>query len=133
MKGEDVNDVLRAETPARILGQDDWLFYGRLADGTLVYTVTEADWHWLEAPHQSECWIASTGRNCCGETMFACRIDSAWMHEWVTAHAGDYEWRECGTDPVSGEYLGWPESEDEKFIAGSRRTYLPQETGETPS
>jgi hypothetical protein len=121
------DDTLRGETPVKILGQDDWLFYARLADGTLVYTVTETDWHWLEAPHGSDCWNESTGLNCDGETKFVCRTDSAYMHEWVTAHAAEYEWYECGTDPVSGEYLGWPESRDEEFTANSRAAYLPRE------
>ena len=61
---------------------------------------------------------------CDEETRTACRADCAYMLAWVTAHASEYEWRECGTDPVSGEYLGWPESGDAEFITRSRAAYL---------
>ena len=108
----------------KILGQDDWLIYARRDDGTLVFTVIETDWHWLEAPHKGECWSDKTGRNRNGETLSVCRIDSAYMQVWVTQHASDYDWRECDTD-TDGTYMGWPESEDEAFMARSRQTYLP--------
>jgi hypothetical protein len=110
--------------PVKILGQDDWLIFGRTENGTLVYTVIETDWHWLEAPHKGQCWNDETGRNCCGDTLTACRIDSAYMLEWVKAHIRDYDWRECDYD-TDGTYMGWPESDDEAFMFQSRKTYLP--------
>lgn len=116
--------ALRELVPERILGQDDWLIFGRTADGRLVYTVIETDWHWLEAPHKGQCWDEETGRNCNGETLSVCRIDSSYMLLWITQHKSEYDWRECDHDPVSGEYLGWPESEDAEFMARSRATYL---------
>lgn len=109
--------------PVKILGQDDWLVYGRTADGRLVYTVIETDWHWLEAPHKGQCWNEETGRNCDGETRVICRIDASYMHLYVSQHRAEYDWRECDTD-TDGTYLGWPESDDEAFIARSRATYL---------
>lgn len=107
-----------------LLGQDDWLFYARRADGVLVFTVAETDWHWLETPHGADCWNPGTGLNCDGETKMTCRLDCTWMHEYVRAHMREYDWEECGDDPVSGEYLGWGPDQDEAFMAASRRNYL---------
>lgn len=109
--------------PARILGQDDWLIYGRTADGTLVWTCIELDPYWEDAPHKGQCWDEATGRNCCGDTMLTCRIDNSFMLAYVTAHDRDYCWQECGHD-TDGTSLAWPESGDEAFTAASRRTYL---------
>jgi hypothetical protein len=114
----------------KILGQDDWLFYARRDDGTLVYAVTEADWHWLDTPHGSDCWDPATGLNCDGETRFTCRRDCAWMRDHVAAHPHDYDWHECGHDPVSGEYLGWPPERDAEFETSSRENYLPRDHDE---
>jgi hypothetical protein len=107
----------------KLLGQDDWLFFARREDGTLVYTVVETNWHWLEAPHGGECRPRHR-LNCDGETRTTCRLDSTWMHEYVRAHMSEFDWQECGDDPVSGEYLGWAPEGDEAFAAKSRRTYL---------
>lgn len=121
-------DGLTAEerrlVPVKILGPDDWLIYGRTADGTLVYTVIEMDWHWMEAPHKGNCWSEETGRNCQGETMSVCRFDHSYMVLWVTNHRDGYYWQECDNDPVSGEYMGWAENGDEAFMASARRNYL---------
>lgn len=107
---------------ARLLGQDDWLFYARTTGGTLVYYISETDWHWLETPYGGQPvglaeydGYRNSGRD---------RIDSSWMHHYVMQHAEELYWQECGMDPVTGEYLGWPESEDEAFVASSRRHYL---------
>ena len=110
----------------RILGQDDWLIFARKDDGTLVYVVIETDHHWLDAPHKGDCWDEKTMRNCDGETLFCCRRDSAFMQQWVTSHQDDYDWLECGNDPVSGEYLGWDESRDAEFTRSSEERYLPK-------
>lgn len=112
--------------PETILGWDDWLIFGRTQDGTLVYTITETDWHWLDAPHHADCWDPATGRNCNGDTKFICRIDSAWMLARVTEHRADYDWQRCGHD-TDGTYLGWPESGDAVFTEASRKNYLPEE------
>lgn len=108
-----------------ILGQDDWLFYARTMDGTLVYYVSEIDWHWMETPHKGNCWNEQTGLNCDGETKVTCRRDCLFMLGYVWAHANELPWRECGNDPVSGEYMGWPQSDDRAFILNSRDNYLP--------
>jgi hypothetical protein len=113
----------------RLLGQDDWLFFARRDDGTLVYAVTEADGHWLDSPHGGGCWDPATGLNCDGETRFTCRRDCAWMRDHVAAHLDEYDWAECGHDPVSGEYLGWPPEKDAEFEAASRERYLPRDHG----
>jgi len=110
-----------------LLGQDDWLLFARRDDGTLVYTVTETSGAWLDAPHRGECWDPGTGLNCDGETRFTCRRDCAWMQDHVRSHPGDFGWSECGYDPVSGEYLGWPPDKDAEFTAASRENYLPRE------
>jgi hypothetical protein len=112
--------------PLRVLGQDDWLFFARDAAGVLVFTYTGTDWHWLDAPHRSDCWDPGTMLNCDGETSFCCRRDCAWMLARVTACASDYEWEECGNDPVSGAYLGWPASEDAAFTGKAGARYLPR-------
>jgi hypothetical protein len=111
-------------TPVRILGQDDWLFFGRTAEGTLVFTSTDADWHWLESPHGSDCWNEATGLNCDGETKFTCRLDCQYMLNHVIANVDNYDWEECGNDPVSGEYLGWDAAEDAEFVRKSIANYL---------
>ena len=108
----------------KLLGQDDWLFFARRDDGVLVWTVTETDGHWLDAPHGGACWDPVTGRNCDGETKTTCRRDCTWMHEYVKAHTGEFGWQECGDDPVSGEYLGWGADQDEAFMVSSRAQYL---------
>jgi hypothetical protein len=114
---------MAAAYPLVILGQDDWLIYAR---GTLVYTVIETDGHWLDAPHRGDCWNPDTGLNCDNETRFTCRRDCLFMLQHVSAHTRDYEWDECGHDPVSGEYLGWPASADADFTARSSAEYLPR-------
>jgi hypothetical protein len=103
--------------PTVILGQDDWLIFGRTADGTLVYTVIETDWHWLDAPH------GGLGECDCPDDMAACRIDSSWMHLYVSEHRDGYYWQKCNPD-IDGTALDWPESEDAAFVARSRQTYL---------
>lgn len=108
-----------------LLGQDDWLFFARRDDGVLVYTVAENSGYWLDTPHGGGCWNPATGRNCDGETKLTCRRDCAWMHEYVAAHMSEFDWHECGDDPVSGEYLGWGPEHDEAFMASSRANYLP--------
>jgi hypothetical protein len=110
--------------PVTIIGQDDFLIYGRTSDGTLVYTCVETDHHWLDAPHKGNCWDIKTGRNCLGETWFTCRLDYGYMRLWVATHTMDYEWHELGYD-TDGSYLGWPESEDAIIAARSRKIYLP--------
>jgi hypothetical protein len=35
---------------AKVLGQDDWLFYAHRGR-RLVFYSSESDWHWLETPH----------------------------------------------------------------------------------
>jgi hypothetical protein len=108
----------------KILGQDDWLFYARRDDGTLVYTVIDMDEHWWDAPHRGDCWYPESGRNCDGETAFVCRRDCAFMLAHVTQNTDNYEWLECGRD-TDGSRLDWPESEDAAFMASSRSRYLP--------
>lgn len=104
----------------RILGQDDWLIYARRqgrpeGDGTLVYTVIETDWHWLETPNGGEARYGSA----------AWRIDNLWMQFYVERHVAEYCWRECDYD-TDGTYLGWPPDKDAEFIRCSNRTYLPE-------
>lgn len=111
--------------PLTVLGQDDWLFFARDAAGILRYAVTETDAAWLDTPHGGDCWDPATGLNCDGETRYTCRRDCAAMLARVTARAADYEWSECGNDPVCGDYLGWPASGDAAFTARSRALYLP--------
>jgi hypothetical protein len=110
---------------AKILGQDDWLFYARTDDGTLVYTVQEISPAWWDAPHGGECWDETTGRNCSGDSKMTCRIDAGYAQLWVTRHADHLDWHACGNDPVSGEYMGWGPERDQAFMDSSRRNYLP--------
>lgn len=118
---------MRDLVPETILGWDDWLVFGQTADGTLVFTVTETDWHWLDAPHGGgSCWDESTGRNCNGETRSACRGDLAWMLAWVTGHKSECAWQECSRD-ADGTSLAWPASRDTAFTAASHTAYLPRE------
>lgn len=98
----------------KILGQDDWLVFARRDDGTLVYTVIECDSAWLDAPFKGDAEYGTP----------EWRIDNTFMHIHVTQNASSYYWQECDHDPVSGEYLGWPEDKDESFMAGSRSHYL---------
>lgn len=107
---------------ARVLGQDDWLFYARTADGTLVFYNSEPDWHWLETPNGGQPAgveeynrYRRSGQN---------RVDNSWMHQYVARNADSLSWEECGTDPVSGEYLGWEPAQDDQFMTGSRARYL---------
>lgn len=102
--------------PAVILGQDDWLIYGRTADGRLIYTVIETDHHWLDAPSRGEAEYGSD----------AWRADNAYMQHYVSEHRADYDWRECDRDPVSGEYLGWLATRDAYFTTRAADTYLPR-------
>jgi hypothetical protein len=99
--------------PVVILGQDDWLIFGRTADGTLVFTVIETDWHWLQSPNKGQADYGSP----------AWRVDNSYMHMYVSEHRDGYYWRECYTD-ADGTVFDWPESEDAAFIARSRQTYL---------
>lgn len=99
--------------PARILGQDDWLIYGRTDDGRLVYTVIETDWHWLETPSRGDAEYGSV----------AWRIDNSVMQLYVSEHRGEYYWRECDLD-TDGTRLDWPESDDADFVNRSRAHYL---------
>ncbi len=99
--------------PETILGQDDWLIYGRTATGTLVYTVIETDWHWLQAPNKGQAEYGSA----------AWRVDNSYMQQYISGHRDGYVWRECDTD-TDGTSLAWPQSDDANFIMQSRKTYL---------
>ena len=105
-----MNDKL---IPRIILGQDDWLIYGRTVTGTLVYTVIETDWHWLESPNKGQAEYGSP----------AWRVDNTYMQTYVSKHRDGYYWRECDTD-TDGKSLAWPSSEDIAFMTHSRKTYL---------
>lgn len=107
---------------AKVLGQDDWLFFARTVDGTLVYYNSELDWHWLATPNGGQPIeiedyeeYRRSGKD---------RVDNSWMHHYVSTSADQLYWEECGTDPVSGEYLGWGPEKDAEFMAGSRARYL---------
>lgn len=104
--------------PVKILGQDDWLIFGRTADGTLIFTVTETSHRWLDAPHggMHDC-------DCPEPNMSTCRVDNSWMLALIKRKPDEFYWRECDRD-TDGKYLGWPESDDEVFMANSRKHYL---------
>lgn len=120
-------DARAPVTIARVLGQDDWLFYARTTDGTLVFYSSELDWHWLETPNGGQ--PVGIEEYDAYERSGRARVDQSWMHRYVVTNANSLYWEECGVDPVSGEYLGWGPAEDDKFTAQSRAHYLAIDAG----
>lgn len=127
-------DVHVDEPIAKVLGQDDWLFYARTDSGRLVYWNSESSPAWFSAPHGGF-------HDCnCPDSMAVCRIDASWMQLYVERNKnvpGLLYWQNGEgvefhngpwiTDPSHcdfNEALGWPESKDLEFVVNSRKAYL---------